>query len=392
MVTLKYLLQQSTGALGYPTVDVGDTVSRGQCIAEPSGLGCKIHASATGTVKSITDKFIEIKADNLDNKDYLPIKDCETIADYAFEAGIVGAGGAGFPTHIKLQTQLDEGYVIANAAECEPVLSHNIDFIEDDACLLVKGLQYAMESTNAQHGLIAIKKKYKQAVSSIMKSLKGIEHIEIKWLPDSYPSGDERVVVRELLGVSLAPGELPSKANAVVCNVETLKNLALAVEQKKPVIDKDITIGGRVRDTQEGQVFKNVPIGLPHSFLINACGGYLEPYGEIVSGGPFTGFSVTEEDPITKTSGGLLVAMPFPSEKRKVGLIACECGAQEERLREIAAGMGAEIIAETRCKRMVDINGRYRCDKPGQCPGQTEKVLYLKRQGAETIITGTCED
>ena len=395
---LRLLLQQSVGQPGIPIVEVGDQVRRGQCIAEPSGLGCKIHASTSGVVHAVTDEYIEIDSKplaggrSLTETDYVKIKDCETIADYAFEAGVVGAGGAGFPAHIKLQTQLDNGVVIANAAECEPVLSHNVTLIEEDAPLFLRGLQLAMESTGAAKGIVAIKKKYKRAAASLIVALKEFNNIEIKWLPEEYPVGDERVIIRETLGVILEPGELPVKANAVVCNVETLKNLALAVDQKKPVIDKDITVGGRVKDAQTGKVFLNIPIGSTLETYIEECGGFVAPYGEIVGGGPFTGQSVQASDPVTKTTGGILVAVPFPKESKKVGVIACECGAQEERLKEIAAGMGAEVVAEARCKRMIEVNGRYRCDQPGQCPGQAEKVLSLKKQGAEAIITGTCED
>lgn len=211
-------------------------------------------------------------------------------------------------------------------------------------------------------------------------------------MPEEYPVGDERVIIRETLGVILEPGELPVKANAVVCNVETLKNLALAVDQKKPLVDKDITVGERVKNAQTGKVFLNIPIGSTLETYIGKCGGFVAPYGEIVNGGPFTGQSVKVSDPVTKTTGGILVAVPFPKESKKVRVIACECGAREERLREIAEGMGAEVVAEVRCKRMTEVNGRYRCDQPGKCPGQAEKILSLKKQGAEAIITGTCED
>jgi heterodisulfide reductase subunit B len=134
-------------------------------------------------------------------------------------------------------------------------------------------------------------------------------------------------------------------------------------------------------------------MGMPVDTYIEKCGGYVKPYGEVVLGGPFTGKKGSEDSPVTKTLGGILVAMPFPKHTKKVGIIACECGAQEERLREIAKSMGAEVVAEKKCKRMTDDGrGRYRCDLPGACPGQAEAVLYLKKNGAETIITGTCED
>jgi proline reductase-associated electron transfer protein PrdC len=392
MKKFKFVLKMAVGAPSKSIVKVDEEVKRGQCIAEPISLGCKIHSSIDGVVKKITDTYIEIQETEGNLKDYLKIKECENISEYAFEAGIVGSGGAGFPSHIKLSTKLNGGYVLANAAECEPVLSHNVELMEKNPEILVKGVKYAMESTGSDKGYIAMKPKYLKAAVAIGKVLKNYENIEIKWLPNMYPAGDERVIVREVLGIELQPGELPSKANAVVFNVETLKNLVLAVEDRKPVIDKDITVGGRVVNAEKGKVFLDVPIGATVKEYIEKSGGYIHPYGEIVAGGPFTGSAITEDASITKTTGGILVAMPYPKDTRKVGIIACECGATEGRLTEIAHGMGGEVVAETRCKRMVEVNGRYRCDKPGICPGQAEKVLFLKSQGAEVIITGTCED
>ena len=84
--------------------------------------------------------------------------------------------------------------------------------------------------------------------------------------------------------------------------------------------------------------------------------------------------------------------MPFPQEKRKAGILICECGGSEERLTQIAEAMGAEVVSKERCKRMVEVDGRYRCSLPGVCPGQAEKVMALKRGGAEVLVVGTCSE
>lgn len=392
MKIFKFPIKEKGKSFFKPVVEVGEKIERGQLIAKRDKFKSKLHSSVTGIVKNITDQLIEIEQTNPNLDGYLKIKECETISEYALEAGLVGAGGAGFPSHIKLSTKLDNGYLLANAAECEPILSHNIKLIEEDPELLVKGVKYAMESTNAMKGYIAIKTKHLKAATALGKVLKNYENIEIKWLPNIYPAGDERVIIREVLGIELEPGELPSKANAVVFNVETLKNLVLAIEERKPVIDKDITVGGRILGSEKGKVFLNVPIGSSIKEYIEKSGGYIFPHGEIVGGGPFTGNSITEDTPITKTTSAILVAMPFPKDTRKFGIIACECGAEEDRLKEIVQGMEGEVVGEVKCKRMTEVNGRYRCSKPGVCPGQAEKILFLKRLGAEVIITGTCED
>lgn len=385
-------LRQHVGGPCKSIVKIGEDVKKGQLIAVPEGLGANLHSSVYGKIMEVNESEIIIEASENQPDEYVKIKETNNYLEAIKEAGIVGAGGAGFPSHVKFNVELKNGCVIANAAECEPILSHNVDLMENNPEIIVKGLKYAIEITKASKGYIAVKPKYKKAIIALAKACKNEENIEVKFLSDMYPAGDERVIVRELLGIELKPGQLPLEANTVITNVETLKNMVLAIEERRPVITKDITVGGRVKNAKEGVVFMDVPLGMPIKHYIEKCGGYEMPHGEIVLGGPFTGKSGGEDTPVTKTLGGILISMPFPNDKRKVGIIACECGAQEERLREIAKGMGGEVVGETKCKRMTEVNGRFRCDLPGICPGQTEKVLYLKKQGAEVIITGTCED
>lgn len=392
MDIVNILLNQHIGPACEPIVKINEVVKRGQLIAIPTGLGVNIYSSVNGVVTEITDRSIFIKADEMQSKEFLTIKETESHLEAIKEAGIVGCGGAGFPAHVKFNVDLDGGYVIANASECEPLLAHNILVLEEDPATIIRGIKYVMEIVNASQGYIAIKGKHKRAINSIEKVLNPEDNIEIKILSDMYPSGDERVIVREILGVEMELGSLPSVHKAVISNVETIKNVIKAIEDRKPVIDKDITVAGRVAHAREGKVYLNVPMGYPVKKYIDLSGGYIKPYGEIVLGGPFTGKHGEEDSPITKTLGGILVAMPFPTEKRKIGILACECGAQEDRLKEIAEAMGAEVVAEAKCKRMKEVNGRWRCEKPGICPGQAETILDLKKAGAEVLLTGSCGD
>ena len=385
-------LLQHIGKPATPIVNEGEKINRGQLIAVPNGLGANIHSSVQGIVNKTTKKFIEIHGPDDQPKDFVKIKDTFNHLETIKEAGIVGAGGAGFPTHIKLNISLEGGFAIANAAECEPNLRHNIKYLEENPEVIVKGLKYVMEITNASKGIIAIKPKNKRALINIGKIIRGDSSIEIRYLSDMYPSGDERVIVRELLGEELKPGQLPLEAKAVISNVETLKNITLAIEERKPVIDKDITIGGRIQGAEGGKVLFNVPIGTRAKDLIKQVGDPIKPHGEYVIGGAFTGLHGHENSPITKTTGGITLSMPFPKEERNIGLLLCECGGGDQRLREIAEGMGANIVAATRCKRMVKVGERYRCDKPGVCPGQAEKVLELRKKGAEVLLIGSCQD
>lgn len=386
----RILLKQHVGAPCRPIVQVGASVQRGQLIAEPQGLGANIHASVSGQVTEITDTSVVITYEADQSTAYLPIPETTNNLAAIEAAGIVGAGGAGFPMHVKFAKPIPGGTLIANAAECEPLLGHNIRFIEEHPEVIVRGMNYLMTIAQAEKGIIAIKTKYRKAMLALGKACQHEANISLKYLPDMYPAGDERVIIREILGVILEPGQLPIEANAIVTNVETIKRGVEAIEDRKPFIDKDVTVAGRVKNQEE--IFFDQPIGTPVGRLIEASGGYIDPHGEIVIGGPFTGQHGEEDTPISKTTGGVLVAMPFPNENRKVGILICECGGGEQRLTEIAQGMGAEVVVAERCKRMVEVDGRYRCSLPGVCPGQAEKVLKMKKAGAEVVLTGTCQD
>ena len=405
---IKMILKQHIGNRAAPIVSTGDMVKKGQLIAVPKELGANLHSSVYGKVIEVSGSAIIIKPDAIQSNEFISIKDTTNHLEAIKEAGIVGAGGAGFPAHVKFHIDLNGGTIILNAAECEPTLFHNIRVLEESPESILRGLKYIMGMTNAAKGYIGIKPKNKTALTSLERALKepikgeknhveridGYRDIEIKYLPDLYPAGDERVILREVLGISLEPGQLPSTVGAIVSNVETVKRVQEAIELRKPVITKDITVGGRLAQTlgNAPQVFLDQPLGVPVSHYIHQCGGIVMPAGEIVLGGPFTGEAGDEHSVLTKTTAGVFVAMPFPVAQKKFGILACECGATKERLREIVAGMSGTVIGEVLCKRMVEVNGRYRCEKPGSCPGQAETALLLKSQGAQAIITSACED
>ncbi len=390
---MEIYLNQHIGETNKSIVNEGDKVKRGQLIAIPENFGANIHASVSGHIKKVDTKSIVIDPNEDQNEDdYLKLPDKDNKLELVKEAGVVGAGGAGFPTHVKLDVDLSSGVVIANAAECEPVLNHNIKLIEENPEIIFKGMKHILDITGADKGYIAIKNKNIKALIALKSFVSKYPDIEIRYIPDIYPAGDERVIIKEVLGVELEPGELPAKVGALVQNVETIKNIYNAIERKKPVITKDITLGGRIKNSREGKVLLDQPIGSRIGDHIKKSGGFIEPYGDIYVGGPYINEKVSIHDSITKVTGGILASLPQPSEKRKLGLLACSCGASIDDLLEIASDMGAEVAATERCTRMVEINGQYKCEKPGVCPGQTEKVLALKNEGAKALLVGTCDD
>ena len=389
MELVNILLKQHIGAPCVPTVGVGDRVKKGSLLAMPYGLGANIFSSVEGVITAIDETAVTIEPDEIQSDEYLPI-DGDNYMELIKNAGIVGLGGAGFPTHVKLSTSIEGGALLVNAAECEPGLLHNIRQIELHPEKTVRGVGYAMEVCHAERAIFAIKAKNKEAVKRLKEAIKDRPDMSIFLLPDIYPMGEERAVVRETLGVLLPPDALPSKANAIVINVETAFRIAEAIEDKKPLISKNITVTGCVKNPQ---VLFDVPLGVSVGSLIDQCGGTEGKVGEIIMGGPFTGKSVSENDVVVKTTGGIIPTMEFPDlHGAKVGLLVCACGGSEARMREIAHKMNGEVVSVQRCKQAVELKGALKCENPGNCPGQAQKCLNMKKDGCEYIIIGNCSD
>lgn len=217
-------------------------------------------------------------------------------------AGVVGAGGAGFPTHMKINANVE--IVIANGAECEPLLRAHQLIMASESKKLVLGLKTVMLATSASKGYIGLKRKYADAVTELEIAIKAIgsADIQIFFLPDIYPAGDEHVLVHEVTGRIVPEGGIPLHVGTVVANVETLVNIANALEGK-PVTDKYVTIGGAVRTP----VTVKVPIGMKVAELITLAGGTLISEYAIIDGGPMMGKLIEPDAPVTKTTGGILV-------------------------------------------------------------------------------------
>lgn len=217
------------------------------------------------------------------------------------EAGIIGAGGAGFPTHVKVNCKAE--YVIGNGAECEPILRVDQQIMDVYADKVIKGILAVKEQTGAEQAVVVLKAHYKDAVESLKKAAAG-KGVEIMKLKSYYPAGDEQQMVYEVTGRVVPTGGLPLDVGAVVSNVSTLMNIADALEGN-PVIDKYVTVGGEVANP----VTLKVPIGTPISELIAKAGGPASMDGyTIILGGPCMG-KLTKDvtTPVTKTTGGILV-------------------------------------------------------------------------------------
>lgn len=226
--------------------------------------------------------------------------DAATIQQRVRDAGVVGAGGAGFPTAVKLQAQAE--IFLVNAAECEPMLKVDQQLIPRQAARLVRGVLYGMTATGAREGIIALKAKYKQAIAALTPLLPA--QIRLHILPDVYPAGDEVITIWLATGRRVPPAALPISIGVVVNNVQTLLNVARAVEQQWPVTRRTLTVNGAVARP----LTLTVPLGTPLRDVLALAGGATVPHPAYINGGPMMGHALHDLDqPVTKTTGGLLV-------------------------------------------------------------------------------------
>ena len=394
MDNIQMLLQQHVGAPCEAIVKAGDKVEKGTLIATPKGLGANIFSSVYGTVEEVKADRIVIKPDEEQKDEFVPIKEGSKL-DMIKEAGVVGMGGAGFPTGIKLGTELPGGYVLINAAECEPGLRHNIQQIEDECDKVIKGVKYAMEITKADKAIFAIKTKNEKAVQILRAAIKDEDGMTIHLLADIYPMGEERAVVRESLGIELETTQLPSAANAVVLNVETLARMTEAIDDRKPCFSKNLTVIGQMNDGNKPHVYMDVPVGTSVGDLIERASGMKGVIGEIIMGGPFTGKPTMIDAPITKTTGGIIPTMEFPDlHGARTGILICACGGNIERMEGIVKNMNGEVVSMCACKQAVanKPGGPLKCERPGNCPGQVQNSMQFKKDKCEYIVIGNCSD
>jgi Na+-translocating ferredoxin:NAD+ oxidoreductase RnfC subunit len=241
---------------------------------------------------------LTISAKNTYNSDSESIRSVQNgmAEDRIEELGIVGAGGGGFPAAVKFRTQV--GAVLVNAAECEPLLHKDKELLLHEPDALFAGLRVAMDRTSASEGIVGIKEKYTEVIATLARRLPA--GVRIFPLKDVYPAGDEFVLVHDVTGRVIPPGGLPKDANVAVSNVETLVNIGL----DRPVTHKYLTVAGAVAEP----VTLRVPVGISIGEVIAAAGGATVPDFGVLLGGAMMGrLAKSLDDPVTKTTGGLIV-------------------------------------------------------------------------------------
>jgi len=321
-------LSQHTGAPCKPLVSKGDMVKKGQLIGDSNAfISSPVHSSVTGKVSSIerlphpvlgegeavvieTDEedktWLEDTQQSRDQDIDLSSLSPEDIRKRVREAGIVGLGGAAFPTHVKLTPPPGKiiDTVILNGCECEPYLTsdYRIMLERSDDCLF--GLKIIMKAAGAKKGYIGIESNKRKAISLLRKITQKEEDIQVIPLKTKYPQGGEKMLIKAILNREVPSGGLPLDVGVVVSNVGTAVAILEAIRFKKPLIERVITVTGKVGNPSN----LLVPIGTPISYCIEQCGGLKEEASRIIMGGPMMGISQwTLDVPVVKGTSGILV-------------------------------------------------------------------------------------
>ena len=319
---LIYPVSQHIGAPAKPIVAAGDHVLKGQMIAEAGGfVSAPVYASVSGTVKAIaphlnptggTVNSIVVENDGeYEEVEYPEVKPLEEmskeeILETIGNAGIVGMGGAGFPTRVKLSPKEPEkiGYVIANCAECEPYITADYRAMLEMPEKLVGGMKIVLKLFDNAKGIFGVEDNKPDCISRLKELTKDEPRMEVLALKTKYPQGGERQLIYATTGRAINSAMLPADAGCVVDNVATMISIYQAVAEGKPSMERIVTVSGDA--VNEPGNFK-VPFGISHEELVEAAGGFKSEPEKLISGGPMMGFAMVALDvPVTKTSSSIL--------------------------------------------------------------------------------------
>lgn len=338
---LVYPLSQHIGAPASPIVAVGDTVLRGQKIAEAGGfVSAPVFASVSGTVKAIEPRHVAtgdlvnsiiIENDGeMKETDFHGVEDVaslskEQIIEKVKEAGVVGMGGAGFPTHVKLSPKEPDKieFIIANCAECEPYLTADYRRMLENPEELIGGMKIVLRLFDHAKGILGVEDNKTDCIQKLKELTKDEERIEVMPLKTKYPQGGERQLIFATTGRSINSKMLPADAGCIVDNVETMVAIYNAVRFGRPLTNRIFTVTGDA--VCEPRNFY-ISIGTSYSQLLEAAGGLVAPAKKMIAGGPMMGFALFGVDvPTTKTTSALLCMTE--DEASKYETTACiNCG------------------------------------------------------------------
>ena len=367
-------MAQHLGAPATPVVVVGDKVLVGQVIAEPSGfISGYVHSPVSGTVKKIEPRadiagnmvpHIEITVEGdewMENIDRTPdiIREipytAEEIIAKVKNAGIVGLGGASFPTHVKLAPPKDKKAecLILNGTECEPYLTSDDRIMRERPEEILLGGVIMMKALGVTRGYVGIEENKPAAIASMTEAAKAYPQIEVVTLKKRYPQGGEKQLIDAVIRRQVPSGGLPIETGAVVQNVGTSLAVYEAVQKNKPLIDNVITVTGKCLPVQHNY---KVRIGTPMSKILEVAGGVPEKAAKLISGGPMMGRAIANPDAATvKANGAILLLTEEETRRRPESncircskcASACPMGLEPWLLNKLGrAGLHAELEQE----------------------------------------------
>lgn len=339
---LVYPLSQHIGAPSVPCVKKGDTVLAGQKIADAGGfVSVPLHASVSGTVKGIEKRLnatgsmvdcIVIENDQQYQETEFQearLEDLtkEEILNRIKEGGVVGMGGAGFPTHVKLAPKDPSKieYILVNGAECEPYITSDYRRMIEEPEKIVKGLQVILTLFDSAKGYICIEDNKPDCIAKMKELVKDIDRIEVKEMMTKYPQGGERTLIYAATGREINSTMLPADVGCVVDNVETVISVYKAVILGRPVNSRVVTVtGDGIKEPKNLLVLA----GTDMSELVDAAGGLKAKITKAISGGPMMGFALYDlHVPCTKTTSAFLfLEHDAVSEAQEIQTACINCG------------------------------------------------------------------
>lgn len=394
-------LIQHVGAPNEPTVGVGDRVEVGQKIGVSEAyVSAPVHASVSGLVSAIEERanFAGklVKSVIIDVDPEQPVKwtesrdisslDAEQIREAAREAGLVGLGGAAFPTHVKLAPPSDKPIdtVIINGCECEPFLTCDHRLMLEKGEEIINGLQLMMRAVGAVRGIVGIEANKMDAVDMLRNLVPSRGDVEIVPLEVKYPQGNEKMLIEAVTGRKVPPGKLPNEVGALVQNTGTAVALYEAVSKGKPLIERVLTVSGPgIREP------KNVTakIGVSIGYLIEQCGGFAGTPGKVIMGGPMTGWAQKDlSTPVVKGTSGIIVfteeMLEEEEERQCVGCDKCVDACPMFLMPNMIVKYAKRAQYD-----MADFYGARDCFECGccsfVCPSRIPHIAYIRVAKAE---------
>ena len=337
---LVFPVSQHIGAPAKPVVKAGVMVLRGQVIAEAGGfVSSPIHSSVSGKVKKIEPRRVavgdlvnsiiiesdgEMKEAEFQETANVTLLSKEEIIEKVKNAGVVGMGGAGFPTHVKLSPKEPDkiDYVIANCAECEPYLTSDYRRMMENPEQLVEGMKIVLQLFPKAKGIFGVENNKKDCIQKLEEIVKDDPRLEVAELMTKYPQGGERQLIYAVTKRSINSKMLPADAGCIVDNVDTIVAIYHAVTEGKPLMYRIVTVTGDAINDPRNFI---VRIGTMYDELIEEAGGFKEEPAKVVSGGPMMGFGMFDlHVPTTKTASALLcLTKDDVSEMEPTACIKC---------------------------------------------------------------------